>query len=217
MTPAAEGEAMPTERFEKLAPEKKERIRQAAISEFSRTDFENASINRIIQDADISRGSFYTYFADKMDLLRYIMMGYKTELQSTLIRFLDEENGDPFKMADRMYRKICQWYKNDKQSRIVQTFWSSMHVFAKAMEVDETDRSVYSSRRFRMFCETLYEHTDHIHFQISKEEFVPFTEMILTTTLRDAIHSSVKPESRKTIRQAMNMQMNFIRNGVYHR
>ena len=63
---------MPTERFYRLPEAKKQVIRQAAIKEFARVPFEKASINQIIQNADISRGSFYTYFEDKQDVVRYI-------------------------------------------------------------------------------------------------------------------------------------------------
>ncbi len=52
--------------------EKRNRIVEAARKEFARVPFEEASINQIIKNADISRGSFYTYFTDKMDLLNYV-------------------------------------------------------------------------------------------------------------------------------------------------
>ena len=48
---------MPTERFKRLPEEKIEAIRRAGIQEFTRTSPESASINRIIQEADISRGA----------------------------------------------------------------------------------------------------------------------------------------------------------------
>lgn len=63
---------MATERFLKLSQDKKDRILQAARHEFARVPFEDASINQIIKEAEISRGSFYTYFEDKMDLLHYV-------------------------------------------------------------------------------------------------------------------------------------------------
>ena len=63
---------MATERFLKLSQDKKDRILQAARHEFARVPFEDASINQIIKEAGISRGSFYTYFEDKLDLLHYV-------------------------------------------------------------------------------------------------------------------------------------------------
>ena len=48
---------MPTERFLRLPKEKIEAIRIAAAKEFIRVPLEEASINRIVHDANISRGS----------------------------------------------------------------------------------------------------------------------------------------------------------------
>lgn len=63
---------VPTERFYNLPDEKKKAIRDAAMEEFICAPFEKASINKIIKSAGISRGSFYTYFEDKHDVLSYI-------------------------------------------------------------------------------------------------------------------------------------------------
>ena len=50
---------MPRSTFCRLAPEKQERLLEAATREFSRRSFAEASINQIIKDAGIPRGSFY--------------------------------------------------------------------------------------------------------------------------------------------------------------
>ena len=50
---------MPTVTFTNLPAEKRKTILDAARAEFSRVSIEEASINRIIKDAKISRGSFY--------------------------------------------------------------------------------------------------------------------------------------------------------------
>ena len=64
---------MPTTTFDNLSPEKKARILEAAIDEFSERRFSEASINKMIKSAAISRGSFYQYFADKEDLYVYML------------------------------------------------------------------------------------------------------------------------------------------------
>ena len=53
---------MPKETFYRLPDEKRERIMAAAEREFLENSFEAASINRIIKEAAIPRGSFYQYF-----------------------------------------------------------------------------------------------------------------------------------------------------------
>src|SRR5260221_3490175 len=64
----SEGVGMPFERFEKLAPAKRERILEVAAQEFAANGFEGGSINRILERAQMSKGAAYYYFADKADL-----------------------------------------------------------------------------------------------------------------------------------------------------
>src|SRR5258708_31869284 len=64
----SEGVEMPFERFEKLAPAKRERILEVAAQEFAAKGFEGASVNRILERAQMSKGAAYYYFADKADL-----------------------------------------------------------------------------------------------------------------------------------------------------
>ena len=84
---------MPTERFLRLPKEKIEAIRIAAAKEFIRVPLEEASINRIVHDADISRGSFYTYFEDKQDLLKGLIDIFQNLIKSA--KFMDIFRGDP--------------------------------------------------------------------------------------------------------------------------
>lgn len=64
---------MPTSTFENLDALKKQRLMDAMIEEFSQVPFTQASINRIIKQASIPRGSFYQYFKDKEDAYRTVL------------------------------------------------------------------------------------------------------------------------------------------------
>lgn len=64
---------MPRPRFEKLDPELRARLLQAAAQEFSSSSYDSASLNRIIEQAGISKGSLYYYFDDKEDLFRAVL------------------------------------------------------------------------------------------------------------------------------------------------
>jgi AcrR family transcriptional regulator len=57
----------PLPRFEKLPEDKRRTILDAAAAEFAEHGFEGASFNRIIEQAGISKGAMYYYFADKAD------------------------------------------------------------------------------------------------------------------------------------------------------
>lgn len=64
---------MPKETFFNLPGEKRNLIISAAMYEFSKADYNTASINQICKKSNIPKGSFYQYFTDKLDLYAYIM------------------------------------------------------------------------------------------------------------------------------------------------
>ncbi|HUY76270.1 MAG TPA: TetR/AcrR family transcriptional regulator, partial [Ktedonobacterales bacterium] len=59
---------MPFPRFARLASEKRERLLVVAAQEFATHGYADASINRILERAEMSKGAAYYYFADKLDL-----------------------------------------------------------------------------------------------------------------------------------------------------
>lgn len=73
---------MPRPRFEKLPAEKRERILEAAAKEFSAHGYDGASMNRILDEAGISKGAAYYYFDDKADLFATAVMRYGQELMA---------------------------------------------------------------------------------------------------------------------------------------
>ena len=101
---------MPTSTFFNLPPPKRERLLRAAEAEFVRKPFNEVSINRIIQAAEIPRGSFYQYFEDKKDLFRYILGGFSRRLEEGILACLDACGGDllavPLALFDRVLARI---------------------------------------------------------------------------------------------------------------
>jgi len=64
---------MPKETFFNLTDEKRQKIIDIAIKEFSENVYNAASISKIVRKAEISKGSFYNYFINKKDLYRYLI------------------------------------------------------------------------------------------------------------------------------------------------
>jgi len=53
--------------------ERKEEVLEAALDEFAANPYEAASLNTIIKNAGISKGTFYYHFADKQALYLYLL------------------------------------------------------------------------------------------------------------------------------------------------
>jgi len=64
---------MPRPRFHRLADEQQTRILDAALDEFAAHGYRGASLNRIISNAGVSKGSMYYYFDDKEDLYTHVI------------------------------------------------------------------------------------------------------------------------------------------------
>ncbi len=82
---------MPKDTFFNLPDEKRQRIIDLALAEFSENDYDSASISRIVAQAGIAKGSFYQYFENKEDLYTYLLtLGAEAKAQ-----FLGDNPPDP--------------------------------------------------------------------------------------------------------------------------
>ena len=81
---------MPSETFYKLSDEKKEKIIEAALKEYSRVPPDLVLVKNIVEDAGIARGSFYQYFESKDDLLSYILKKDLNEIENFIIKDLEK-------------------------------------------------------------------------------------------------------------------------------
>ena len=113
---------MSTERFEKLSKDKRQRILDAAREEFARVPYEEASINQIIKNAGISRGSFYTYFDDKKDLLQYIFRDEGEKNSHFLREIVLENRGDFWKSIREYTLKVSGYMKRGSIQQSINIF-----------------------------------------------------------------------------------------------
>ncbi|MEC9488249.1 MAG: TetR/AcrR family transcriptional regulator [Halanaerobium sp.] len=64
---------MPKETFINLPGEKRQRIIDIAMEEFSLNNYKSASLSSIVEKAGIAKGSMYQYFKNKKDLYLYLL------------------------------------------------------------------------------------------------------------------------------------------------
>jgi AcrR family transcriptional regulator len=107
-------------RFDNLDPERREAILAAAGEEFARHGYAGASLNRIIDAADFSKGSLYYYFDDKADL-------FASVIEETVSRLMGDMGGIDLDRLDRT------------------SYWESLRRFAMA-SVELMSRDVWYVR-----------------------------------------------------------------------
>ena len=99
---------MPKETFFNLNPEKRRKIEEAILEEFSKTPIEKASISNIIINANIPRGSFYQYFEDKEDAIKYIIENFIETEQKKMCEILKSTNGNIFDASLSIFDHIIE-------------------------------------------------------------------------------------------------------------
>lgn len=105
---------MPSNTFLNLPEDKQTRLMDAASREFSAKPYNEASTNKIIQEAGIPRGSFYMYFQDKEELFRYLVRGYVEQLLMVLEEALLREGGDVFAAMRALFDYV--WEKREERA-----------------------------------------------------------------------------------------------------
>ncbi|MDQ7096580.1 TetR/AcrR family transcriptional regulator [Desulfosporosinus sp. PR] len=79
-----------------MEPEKRERIINAALKEFTRSGYERASTNEIIKEANIAKGSLFSYFNNKKELYLFLL-DYLLEIIDKIYDEVDWNETDLFK------------------------------------------------------------------------------------------------------------------------
>lgn len=117
---------MPTQTFFNLQQDKQHKIIDASIKEFSKYSFYDASINRIIKEGSISRGSFYQYFKNKEDLFIYILDLYKYKVFKSITNNIGTNKYDIFELLILMYDFISIEALNSEDKEFIITTISNM-------------------------------------------------------------------------------------------
>ena len=114
------------ERFDNLDPDKQQRLFEAAADEFADHGFEDASLNRILDGAGMSKGSLYYYFNDKGDLFATVVERATTALVKLVGGFtLDELTAESFwpALEGAMRRSADYMQRNDWFVKLGRSFY----------------------------------------------------------------------------------------------
>jgi AcrR family transcriptional regulator len=205
---------MPSERFYRLSAEKKKVIREAALKEFARVPFEKASINQIIQNADISRGSFYTYFEDKQDVIRWLFEDNARKISEVCDQELTDSKGDYFHMLERMFDYLIHALEDGKEllevARNVFSNEDNAKLLGVALRPGPEDISRPDS-----FAGRLYQRVDKERLRIKTvDEFYPLLSLSGAAMFMSLKHYYEYPQELERVRGIFHQSMELLRHGA---
>jgi AcrR family transcriptional regulator len=203
---------MPTKTFLNLDKEKKARIVDSALKEFSDRAYEHVNISDIIKKAKIPRGSFYQYFNDKEDLYFYLIEIIRNEkmsfLQDTLtniegIRFVElikklYEEGVKFALRFPLYVKIMDHLLKSK-NEIYDKLMSDNLLIAEKIYADLIDKD---------------KERGYIRKDIDSATFAKIVVQLTTNIAVEELDMSNDEESYKKMIERNNKVLEIIEFGV---
>lgn len=198
---------MPTSTFFRLPEEKRQRLLEAAQAEFTQTAFSDASINKIIQNAHIPRGSFYQYFEDKADLFHYLMRDMREYFYHALMEILEESNGDllavPLRAFDRFMGRSDG--TDPVLSRCIQIMMANPRM----------DMSWLFERGSELFSDAVYDQMDVSRFRRTDHAFIDHTFFLVIMPLAHAIMETLRaPDQLVLQRQILKERVEIIKFGT---
>lgn len=208
---------MPTERFNRLPEAKRQAIREAALKEFARVPFDKASINQIIRNADISRGSFYTYFVDKQDVVEFLLKDTFEKMEDICKKELNHNGGDYFAMVEMMFDYFVGELRQNPDMVTV-----ARNIFFNK----ENNELVGMGRWPSPDCVAMpdsparwmYENIDRSRFQFeTMEEIFPLAVLAMSSLATSLKQYYEYPEQLENIRKMFCKSLDILKYGVYKR
>ena len=196
--------------FYNLPYEKRKRITDAVIKEFMERPNEKVSINRIIKTAEISRGSFYQYFDDKVDLIEIITKTMFEESNNKAKEILKLSCGDLFVMYIKMFDYFGD-YSSQKQTMKI------MRNIVDSFKANDDLVSEYLKNRFNMALTNneFYTMVDRQNLKFQDNESVKCLIEILTQVLKNAIFDVfVAGSDREEVRERLIKKIDIIKQGA---
>lgn len=200
---------MPSERFYRLPEEKKAIIRQAAVQEFIRVPFDKVSINQIIKNAEISRGSFYTYFEDKTDVLRYIFRDTKQQYHAFCKNSLQKNGGDFWKMMEDLFHQVMYQDASEHLAKLLKNIlnYAEAERFMKEMRQDCEDDAELD--------QWIYDHMDRSGMRLgSMEDFRIIMEFCMLALLMAFAQHYRESRETEQVERAFFVKMDILKHGV---
>ena len=170
--------------FYNLPDYKRQRVINAVVDEFANAESDKVSINHIVQNAEISRGSFYQYFDDKLDLVEVLIRSFIDKSIDDVRRAIVSSDGDISYTFECMYDVIIRFSEDEKQKRVLKNLISNVRANNNLV-------SDYIIKRYKGI-DSLINITDEFSrkgFRFKSDEDMILLQQILTSVLKNAIYN----------------------------
>ena len=203
------GDKVPTATFLNLNIEKRQRLIEAAVEEFTTELFTNASINRIIKKSKIPRGSFYMYFSNKEDLYFYLLETFKEEHINKIEGFLKDSKGDIIVAFQKAFTFVTNSILDNNKS-----FFRNFILNMNYLMENKLFFKYHKERKEREV--SILKHINNENLNIQNEEDIfNMLSIIMSLFIHKLIEIIKYPEYKEEITNKYIKQLKLLGTGFY--
>ena len=192
---------MPSQTFLNLDISKQQKLLEVAKREFCTVPYTEVSINKITQSAEISRGSFYTYFIDKNDLFSYILELNKKVLNEMTREVIVSCNGDMRESFLQLFDIFVQRIEEYQLSRFLKNIFLYFSIYKEKFERPGHDLFLYVK--------------DVISLESLKSSDLEFVFHLFMHNLLFGITEAVKSTNISIVREQYRGKVDILCYGIY--
>ncbi len=199
---------MPSKTFYNLSHEKQQKIIDASKKEFSNNLYQDVSLNQIIKNSNISRGSFYMYFTDKEDLYFYLLNEYKANFEKVIIKTLNDNNGEIFSTFESLFTLLSNnIIKNNNSNFIKKVFLNMNYLIANEL---------LRKKPNKMLEEYLFKYINKDYLVIKNEcDILNLLHIIIMLFMDNLTKLVNEIEDLNIIKKYYNEQLNLLKSAFY--
>ena len=196
--------------FYNLPPEKREKIIDVTRKEFRKGNKKKITINSVIKSAGISRGSFYQYFDDKLDLVELMTNDMMDKMVGFIKNELIEDGGDMFQVPMKIFDVMTSDEINYKDI-VVMTDRTNLN-FDLVSE--------YMQYRFHEydFTAKLAPYVDYSRMSLKNDEDLKYVVFMMEDAIRSAMVNVAKnAKAHKKEREILRKKIELLQRAVEYK
>ena len=199
---------MAQQNFYKLKQKKQDKILNAINECLMKYDYDNLTINNIVDAAEISRGSFYDYFIDKKDAVDTFVMDYIRKMAMNFLHIIEKSDGKLFDGLLNAYSVIKKSLVNDIYYNVIKNI-KYFSDFANGIIFSKNFNERYDFI-LDWISNNTYEGKNKL---LSKKEIKIILDMT-TSILTQSTFRYLTSEDKKEIEKDYKEKIEILKNGI---
>lgn len=173
---------MPKSTFLNLPNEKKQRLIEILLENFSARHISQVKVADIVEDMGMSRGAFYKYFEDLEDAYTYTIQYYSIQIHRDILKYISQNKQDFFQGIEN----YLAWCSELEQKS---SYWQAIRFLTRSDDFINHQRTKPSaeSGRLKEWFKLLKANGFHITSEEEAISFLYFVMDLVINSLTDYI------------------------------